>query len=170
MNKKLYLFLAAIFAILIPAKAALAICPVCTLAVAGGVGLSRWLGVDDTITGLWIGGLIVSSIFWTIDWLKRKNIRFPFRKAAIWIGYYLIIIVPLYGMGIMGHPFNKLWGMDKLLLGIIFGSAGFILGTVVYPKVKEENGGRAHFPFEKIAFAIFPLVVLSFVFYFIIKY
>ena len=36
----------------IPAKA---ICPVCTVAVGAGIGLSRWLGIDDSITGLWIG-------------------------------------------------------------------------------------------------------------------
>lgn len=169
MNKKLYLFLIVV-TILIPAKAALAICPVCTIAVVGGVGLSRWLGVDDTITGVWVGGFIVSLIFWTIDWLNRKNIRFPFRKLIIWAGYYSLVIVPLFEMGIMGHPLNKIWGIDKLLAGIILGSLGFILGAVIYPKVKKINGGRAHFPFEKIAFAIFPLVALSFIFYLIIKY
>ena len=48
------------------AKKALAVCPICTVAVATGIGFSRWLGIDDTITGLWIGGLTVSlkSIGW----------------------------------------------------------------------------------------------------------
>lgn len=162
----IFLFLGIFVFFSAPARA---ICPVCTVAVIGGVGLSRWLGVDDTITGLWVGGFIVSLIFWTLDWMNRKNIKFPFRKLAVWIGYYLIVIVPLFEMGIMGHPLNKLWGIDKLLLGTIFGSVGFIFGTVIYPKVKEKNGGRAHFPFEKIAFSIFPLIVLSFIFYLIIK-
>ena len=49
-----------------------AICPICTLAVGAGVGLSRWLGVDDTVTGLWIGGLTVSMILWTIFWADKK--------------------------------------------------------------------------------------------------
>ena len=42
------------------AKKALAVCPICTVAAATGIGFSRWLGIDDTITGLWIGGLTVS--------------------------------------------------------------------------------------------------------------
>lgn len=170
MRKKRYLFLAAIAIILIPAKTALAVCPVCTVAVIGGVGLSRYLGVDDTITGLWIGGLTISMILWTIDWLNRKNFKFHFYKIAIWAGYYLLIVIPLFTTGIVGHPLNKIWGIDKLLIGIILGSLGFLAGALAYPKIKEKNGGKAHFPFEKIAFAVFPLVVLSVVFYIVIKY
>jgi hypothetical protein len=169
-TKFLYLFSFLICLVLLSAKSALAICPVCTVAVIGGVGLSRWLGVDDTITGLWVGGFIVSMIFWTIDWLNRKNIKFPFMKIIVWIGYYVLVIIPLYEMGIMGHPFNTLWGIDKLLLGTIFGSVGFLIGVVAYPKIKEKNGGKAHFPFEKIVVAIAPLIVLSLAFYIIIKF
>jgi hypothetical protein len=169
MIKKIYLSLAAIAIFLVPVKTALAVCPVCTVAVIGGVGLSRYLGVDDAITGLWIGGLAVSMVLWTIDWMNRKSIKFPFRKLVIWAGYYLIIVVPLFTTGIVGHPLNKLWGIDKLLLGIIFGSFGLLAGTEAYPKVKEKNGGKSHFPFEKIAFAVSPLAILSLIFYFIIK-
>jgi len=32
-----------------------AVCPVCTVAAGAGVGLSRWLGIDDIIIGLWVG-------------------------------------------------------------------------------------------------------------------
>ncbi len=38
------------------ANSAQAICPICTIAVGAGVGFSRYLGIDDTIAGLWIGG------------------------------------------------------------------------------------------------------------------
>jgi hypothetical protein len=34
------------------------VCPVCTIAVAGGVGLCRYLGIDDLISGSWIGALL----------------------------------------------------------------------------------------------------------------
>lgn len=44
-----------------------AVCPVCTVAVGAGVGFSRYLGIDDTIAGLWIGALIVSVSMWTIN-------------------------------------------------------------------------------------------------------
>src|SRR3972149_8560098 len=85
-------------------SAAYAMCPVCTVAVAAGIGLSRWLGVDDTITGLWIGGLIVALIWWTINWLNKKNIRFKGRKILVVIGYLVLIILPLHFMKILWHP------------------------------------------------------------------
>jgi hypothetical protein len=56
---KIFTILAAVavFAGLFFAETASAICPLCTIAVGAGVGLSRWIGVDDAVTGLWIGGL-----------------------------------------------------------------------------------------------------------------
>lgn len=39
-----------------------AFCPVCTIAVGAGVGIAEKFGVDDTIIGLWVGGLTVSLI------------------------------------------------------------------------------------------------------------
>jgi hypothetical protein len=170
MKRIIFFFPAFIISFLFFTAQAQAVCPVCTVAVIGGVGLSRWLGVDDTITGLWIGGLVVSMIFWTIDWLDRKKIFWKGRKTLIWIGYYALTIIPLYKAEILGHPLNRVWGIDKLLLGTILGSLGFLAGALIYPKIKEKNGGKAHFPFEKIAIAISPLVVMSVVFYLIIKF
>lgn len=144
---------------------AYAVCPLCTVAVGAGVGFSRYLGIDDTITGLWVGGLAVSLIMWTLDWLQRKNINFQGKKLMIVFAYYLLIVAPLYWTGIAGHPFNKLWGMDKLLLGIVLGSAFFFLGAASYFSLKRKNNDRAHFPFQKIVMSIAPLVVLSLVFY-----
>ncbi len=146
-----------------------AVCPICTVAVGAGVGLSRWLGIDDTITGLWIGGLTVSIIMWTIDWLDRKNIYFRERKTIIAVVYYLLIVAPLYWMDIVGHPFNKIWGIDKLLLGIVFGSIVFWFGAGWYSYLKEKNNGHAHFPFQKVVMPVSPLIILSFIFYFLTK-
>lgn len=105
---------------LISAPTALAVCPVCTIAVAGGVGLSRYLGIDDTIAGVWIGGLTVSMIMWTIDWLKAKKWNFKFYIPVTYLAYFAMIVVPLVWSDIIGHPLNKIWGVDKLLLGIIW--------------------------------------------------
>ena len=172
MNRlKKYFSLAAFFLFVefILVKTAYAFCPVCTIAVAGGIGLSRWLGVDDTITGLWVGGFTVSLIAWTILWFQKKNIKFYGEKSITILGYYAIIVLPLYWKGIIGHPLNKLWGVDKLLLGIILGSVFFFLGGSVHFALKKRNGEKVYFPFQKIAFSVFPLVVLSFVFYFITR-
>lgn len=154
--------------LLFPQKA-LAVCPVCTIAVGAGVGLSRWLGIDDTIIGLWIGGLTVSIIMWTISFLNSRKIVFKGRKLLTTVGYYLLIVVPLYKTGIMGHPYNRMWGMDKLLFGIALGSIFFFMGGLWYLRMKEANQGHAHFPFQKSLMPVIPLVILSVLFYFITK-
>ena len=48
MKNKSLLILLASAAILSYGTKALAICPVCTVAVGAGIGLSRWLGIDDS--------------------------------------------------------------------------------------------------------------------------
>jgi hypothetical protein len=151
------------------APAANAICPVCTIAVGAGVGLSRWLGVDDVISGLWIGGLTVSMIMWTVNWLDKKNIKFKGRKILIAAAYYLLIVAPLYYSDIIGHPDNKLWGIDKILLGAALGSIAFFAGSMWYLNLKKKNNDRAHFPFQKVVMSITPILLLTLIFYFVTK-
>lgn len=152
-------------------KPALAVCPICTLAVGAGVGFSRWLGIDDSIAGLWIGGLTVSLIEWTLQWFSKKEIYFRYRGIITAVSYYALIVIPLYFAGVMGHPQNALppFGMDRLLLGIITGSLGFYVGAKWYFYLKEKNAGRAHFPFQKVVMPIAPLIIASIIFYIVGK-
>lgn len=142
-----------------------AVCPVCTIAVGVGIGLCRWLGIDDLISGAWIGALIVSLIIWTLDWLNKKGIRFLFRKIIISIFFYFIVIFPLYWRGIMGHPLNKFLGMDKLLFGIVSGSLIFILSVFFHSFLKKKNQGKSFFPFQKVVIPILFLFILSVIFW-----
>jgi len=155
-------------------EGALAVCPLCTIAVGVGVGFSRWLGIDDAITGLWIGGLVVSLIAWTKSWLEKKNFRFRGRDTIVILLYYLLTFIPLYLGGFLGNPKNSLFcfcgfHFDKLLLGIISGSAAFYFGASWYFYLKEKNGGRAYFPFQKVIMPVSPLLLLSIIFYFLTK-
>ena len=153
------------------------ICPVCTIAIAGGIGLSRWLGVDDAVSGVWVGGLIISGIIWLLRWLDKKQIRFKFRWPAITISFYLVVIIPLYRMGIMGHPCNKFCGIDKLLfcnidkllLGIIGGSIAFLISNWFSNFLKKKNQGKAFFPFQKVILPISFLIILSIIFFYLTK-
>jgi hypothetical protein len=147
-----------------------AVCPICTVAVGAGVGLARWLGVDDTITGTWIGGLMVSLIVWTISWFDKKKINFKGKTILTIIAYYGLIVIPLIWIDIIGHPLNKFWGIDKLLLGIAAGSVIFLAATRFYEYLRGKNGNQAHFPFEKIAIPVISLIIISGIFYFITKF
>lgn len=151
-------------------KTAEAVCPVCTIAVGAGLGLSRYFGIDDIISGLWIGGLILSSGLWFADWLKKRGvgIKISVLNVASCIFFYLIVIVPLYFAGIMGHPFNTIYGIDRLLFGIIIGSVVFILAISLDKMIRKING-RQLFPFEKVVFPVVSLIIMSIILYFGLK-
>ncbi|HPV70336.1 MAG TPA: hypothetical protein PKY08_00305 [Candidatus Magasanikbacteria bacterium] len=166
MKKSLFLIPSFFLAFPVVAKA---FCPVCTVAVGAGLGLSRWLGIDDTISGLWVGGLTASLIGWTINWLNSKKIKFRGRKILVTFLFYGLMVVPFYWMGIMGHPFNKLWGIDKLLLGIIFGSLFFLLAGLIHSQLKKNHENKSFFSFQRVVFPIGTLVILSLIFYFLTK-
>jgi len=158
-------------------KVASAVCPLCTIAVAAGVGLSRWLGIDDTVTGLWVGALTLSMAFWNVNWYEKKKINFKFRSSITVAAYYLIVIFPLWGMGIIGNKLGALrpfgtesfFSVDKLTLGILVGSFLFWTSVLWYDHLKAKNNGRAHFPFEKVVLPNGLLLILSFVFFFLTR-
>jgi hypothetical protein len=154
------------FLLLISSQVAHAVCPVCTVAVGAGLGLAEYFGIDDSISGIWIGALIVSMSLWTINWLDGKNIRFKGRKILIFLGYYVIVVLPLWLKGKIGHPYNKLCGIDKLLFGIILGSILFAAGVIFHNYLRKRNNNVSYFKGQKIAFAIAPLVIASIVLYF----
>lgn len=168
LNKKFLIFFSvAIFSAI--ASSVKAVCPVCVVAVGSGVGLCRWLGIDDTISGLWIGGLIVALILWTIDWLNKKNYKFKFRNWLVWLGYYVLTIWPLFSFNIMGHPLNKVWGIDKILFGILFGSIIFFFSVFLNGHLKKKNNGKVYFPYQKVAIPVVLLLIFSLIFYLVIK-
>lgn len=158
-------------------KVALAVCPICTIAVASGVGLSRYLGIDDTITGLWIGALTLSMSLWNINWFDKKKIHFKFRNTITVLAYYMLIVLPLWYMGIIGNKLgalkafgtDSLFSVDKLSIGILVGTFAFWTSVEWYAHLKAKNNGRAHFPFEKVALPSAMLILLSLTFFFLTK-
>jgi hypothetical protein len=161
------IFLLGIF-ILLPFKAS-AICPLCTVVVGSCLWISEWLGIDDAITGLWIGGLTVSMIIWTLTWLDKKNIKFRGRAIITFLIYYLTIIISLYYKRILSQPLTEIGTclFDKLMIGIIAGSIGFYWGTNLYEYLKERNNGHAYFPYQKVVMPVSSLLILTIIFYFL---
>lgn len=146
-----------------------AFCPVCVVAVGAGLELSHYLGIDDTITGLWVGALLIGLSAWTIEWLGKKKINFRGKKTVVYLTYYALTIIPLYYAGLIGQYGHTFWGTDKLLLGIIFGSVVFFLGGMLNLRLKKQNGGKAYLPFQKVIIPVGLLLILSIIFYFLIK-
>ena len=158
-----------IAAILFIPQTSYAFCPVCTVAIGAGLGLSRWLKVDDVISGLWIGALILSSAMWLVNWLETKGVNFPGLLSVSVVFSYAVVIIPLYSAKIMGHPGNKIFGLDKLLFGIGVGSVVFMIGLILHAIVKKINNGKQLFYFQKVVSPVLLLAIFSLAFYYIIK-
>lgn len=161
MRKKIFILLA----LLVSPSIALAVCPVCTVAVAGGVELSRWLGVDDTISGIWVGALILSSAVWFLSWLDSKDIKFKFHIILVLALFYSIVILPLYWMKLISFSCNLFFGLDKLLLGIISGSVVFSASIRFHNLLKKRNNNKVHFPYQKVIIPVLFLIISSMIFY-----
>ncbi len=139
-----------------------AVCPVCTVAVGGGLLISHYLGVDDLIAGVWIGGLTLSLGLWTGSALKRKYFKYQewFWTAGLWI----MTIFGLKQAGFIGQPTCKIHGHDKLLSGIVFGTIAFVLGfllDLLLRKMNKTNKGKALFPYQKVISPLIFLVLAS---------
>lgn len=144
------------------------VCPVCTIAVAAGVGVLRELGVDDTLTGIWLGALIVSAIMWTIDYLNRKNVHFLFRKLLVIVLFYALFLIPLYYLHIMGTG-NVILGIDRLLFGTILGTIIFILAVASDAYLRRINDGQIAVSYQKVWVPVVLLTISSIIAYLLLR-
>lgn len=153
--------------IAMPAKA---VCPVCAVAVGAGLGLSRYFGIDDTISGLWVGGLILSIGLWTADWLHKRGLKIKLKVINVVsvAAFFALTIIPLFYTGIIGHPYNTIYGVDKLLFGTIIGSIIFILAINLDRQMRKAYG-RQFFVYQKVVFPVVSLIIMSLVFYLALK-
>ncbi len=147
------------------ANLARAVCPICVVAIAGGLGLSRWLGVDDVVSSIWIGAFLLATVFWTLVGMKLRDWKFPYDKAVIFLAYYLLVFVPLHYAGILWHPQNTIWGMDKIIFGTTVGTIMFLLSYWLHAYLKHKNGGKSFFPYQKVVLPVVILLITSLIFY-----
>ncbi len=160
--------------------AVMAHCPLCTAGAGAGIMVARFYGVDDTIVGLLIGALIISSALWFNKWLK-KRIDFPLQEAVFVILSFLLTAVPFYYAGLITdfemvrsmpehHSILGLGvlGIDKLLFGMILGT--FVIWFVfnLSDSIKETRK-RVLWPYQGLSFMLMALIILSLAFWIVTK-
>jgi hypothetical protein len=171
--KKYFFLLGLLVLRLALARPVMAICPICTVAVGAGLGLSRFLGIDDAVSGVWLGGIILSSSLWLVNWLEKKNFKalgfynnYKYKAWLICSLMYAIVLIPLWTTETIGHPFNVILGIDKLIFGTILGSLAFLAGMYLDKKVRETRGKQL-FSFQKVAFPLGALIIASLILFLI---
>lgn len=164
MKKILFALFASIFCI----PVAMAMCPVCTVAVGAGLEGARLLGVADVITGIWAGGLTLSLIGWTANYMRRRGVKNTVWYVLNFVAYYVILgLVYFIPTDNPIVRFNQtcIWGIDQFLLGIITGSVVFWLMARWYIWIKQKNNGHAQFPFQKVVMPFGGLLFVTLIFW-----
>lgn len=182
----LMLFAIGIFSILLITPFVSAHCPLCTAGAVVGVGVTRSLGIDDSIVGLFIGAVIISTALWFNKWLLKKKIRIPFQETIMVIISFLLFAIPFYKIGIITnfemvksmpeqHAMTGLgifglgqFGIDKLLFGIIVGSIVLWLVFSLSDYIKKKKG-KTLYKYQGISFMLITLAILSLIFWLITK-
>lgn len=145
-------------------------CPVCTVTVVAGLGISRLLGIDDLLTSIWIGGFILSFSFVMNDWVKKKwpNFNPKYYYYPMFILMYLFVLIPFKMNGTLGIPGNSLWGIDKIIVGIVVGSVAFLVG-IWADKKQRTLYKKIFFPYQKVVFPVMALLITSLFFYYVLN-
>lgn len=179
-NKKIFLSIGVILSGIISLDLVNAHCPLCTGAAIAGVGVARFMGVDDSIVGLFLGAFIISTALWFSKWLVKKKVKIPFQEIALVLLSFFLLVFSLYTVGLITNfemiksmpEYSMLgmgiYGIDKLFFGIITGSLAIWMSFTLSDYIKEKRG-RILWPYQGISFMFITLVILSFIFWLITK-
>lgn len=145
-------------------------CPVCAVAVGVGLGLSRWLKIDDAISGLWVGALIVSLSFILATWTKKYlAVSMRLLTFVYFIFLFLTTIIPLNYFKIIGHPQNTFLGIDKLVFGTGVGIIAFLFSLCIHGVLKSRHHNTSYFPFQKVIIPVNILMLASIIMHWFVR-
>lgn len=141
-------------------------CTVCTIAVVSGLGISRLLGVNDCIIGLWVGACLLAVGQYINKFLSKKGVNNRLLTILAYTAPFLSL-VPLYigKTPVLEFNFDLICGIDSFLFSNVVGVVIIVLSSVCYQYIKKKNG-KAHFPFEKVVLPVVSLIFVSVLFYF----
>jgi len=159
---KIATFLTTLLSVLALPIATFAQCPVCVVTVGGGMLLAKKFGVDDFLVSIWISALNTAISFWVATGMREKSLKPKFLHNP-WIFSFLMFATTIAYFQFtdqLGHPANKLLGMDKVLFGQTLGMFVMFIGNFIYGFTKYRNGGKTLFPYAKVVFPV-GLVLLT---------
>ncbi len=141
-----------------PAQAIAPACAVCVVAIGSGLGISRALGIDDLMTGVWVGALLLAIAMFTGSWIKKKWPNFAYYNLVSY-GLTYFLTIPFFFIFKLFDAGGSIFGVSKLLLGMIAGTIALIIGLYTDTCLRRlQENHKAFFPFQKV---ILPLIALS---------
>lgn len=165
MNRKIIISILLFFILFI--KPTFAHCPLCVAATGTAVATARFYGVDDLIVGTFVGGFIISTAFWFNKLLRKRNKRknyLPFQLTIIVILSFVLTFVSFQSADIVSYA--TFFGIDRILMGIIFGSIVTLVAFGFNDFMRKKNGNKNYVPFQVI-FITIGFLLLSVLSYYI---
>lgn len=143
-------------------------CPVCVIAIGSGLGISRALGVDDALVGIWLGALILALASYTAGWIKKKWPNFALADLVAYGGFYLLTLPFFFIFGLFGQGWSA-WLESHLLIGMMIGTLVLLMGLGVDSFLRSKKlDGKAFFPFQKVIVPVALLLIATLVMWFVI--
>ncbi|MGB9763349.1 MAG: hypothetical protein ACPLW7_05100 [Minisyncoccia bacterium] len=138
--------------------------PVCAVSIAGGLWLSKILGIDDLTLGIWIGALILSFSVQFNKFLIKRNKNFPFSFWVILISTWLLSFLPIWNK-LNFAPESLFCGLPRVISGsfigmIILFSSDFLNNFIL----KKFHQNKVYFPYQRVIVPIVVLIIVSFIF------
>ncbi len=143
-------------------------CPLCTAATIVGVGVTRSLGWDDSIVGIFVGAMIVSSALWVNNIFKKRNIggNAFLRIGSITIATFVLTVLSFYFAGLFG-PANtyRIFGMEKIIFGSLSGAVVSFAAFFASNAIKKINEGKTLFNYQTIVLTFGALIMNALLFW-----
>lgn len=143
-------------------------CPLCAGAIGAAAVSANYFGVDPSIVGAFAGALGLSMGLWIAGAVKKDYIKF--QKHIIILASFLFTLIPLVGATtevvylpvLLGGPLgflNKVYFIDKLVLGALAGSVSALVSYRLHLYIKNRRG--VLFPYQGVAFTVVSVAAAS---------
>src|SRR3989338_133147 len=166
--KILGLFLIPLLSLIAILPGVMAHCPLCTAATILGVGVTRSLGWDDSIVGVFVGAMIVSSAIWVNNIFKKRNIggNAFLRIGSITTATFVLTVLSFYFAGLFG-PANtyRIFGMEKIIFGSLSGAVVSFAAFFASNAIKKINEGKTLFNYQTIVLTFGALIMNALLFW-----
>ena len=174
-NKIILLSLFSLFLLFIVTPSVHAHCPICTAAVGVAAVSAKYLGLDTSIIGLFIGAFaVVTGMFIGLKIKKYFKFQLPLIVLASFLLTVIpilttvkgdIIFLPMLLFGSSGSIFNKIYFVDKMLIGSTIGAIVSLLGYWLHNYIKKIKG-RVLFPYQGVVLTVGLLIIASGILFF----
>ena len=144
-------------------------CPLCAGAVGAAAIGAGYLGIDNSIVGLFVGAFSISTGLWFARKIKKKY--FKFQSFSIVLSSFLFTVIP--SAKIVNDLdyislFDKIYFLDKIIIGSIIGATITLFALYLHNKIKQVNG-RVLVPYQGVFLTLILLLITSIPMYFVFK-